>query len=194
MTKRNKVRFPNSGTPIGCTTATCPNALTSDQANALFRDLANQPNIPFDYPDDCCYSRASEMCRVMKERGIPCGKVWNYGTGYPSATNLRADTPNHPRGHVNWRYHVAPTVPVRGSDGVVRDMVMDPSLFDRPVTIEEWVSAQQDSGSTIELTDATPYFRGPGNHPKHVDPGYLDTSATLARHREARDRRRAGGP
>ena len=129
----------------GSATTACPGTpLSEAQAQQLFRELAAQPQIPFDYPDDCCYSRAHEMCRIMRERGIPCRKVWNYAHDFPNGAALRADTPNHPSGHVNWRYHVAPVVPVQGNDGVVRDMVMDPSLSDRPLTVDEWVARQQD--------------------------------------------------
>jgi len=187
---------PSSGAgacPPGSTTP-CPGALSEAQANQLFRDLASQPQIPFDYPDDCCYSRAHEMSRIMNERGIPNRKVWNYGNTYPSGASLRATTPNHPSGQVNWRYHVAPVVQVRGNDGVTRDMVMDPSLFDRPVTVDEWAARQQDPAARREITDPKYYFRGPGNSPAVEDPAYSDTNATLARHRASRDLRRATSP
>ncbi|MCX7113398.1 MAG: protein-glutamine glutaminase family protein [Proteobacteria bacterium] len=55
------------------------------------------------------------------------------------------NTPNHPDGKVEWYgYHVAPTVPVQKADGSVQDMVIDPSMFDHPVTVDEWRDAQHD--------------------------------------------------
>ena len=176
----------------GSATTACPGTpLSEAQAQQLFRELAAQPQIPFDYPDDCCYSRAHEMCRIMRERGIPCRKVWNYAHDFPNGAALRADTPNHPSGHVNWRYHVAPVVPVQGNDGVVRDMVMDPSLSDRPLTVDEWVARQQDPTATHEITDDSYYFRGPGNTDASSDPDHSKTRERLAEHRNSRDLRRA---
>jgi hypothetical protein len=131
------------------------------------------------------------MSRIMRERGIPNRKVWNYAENFPNA-GLRADTPNHPSGHVTWRYHVAPIVPVRGSDGIVRDMVMDPSMFDHPVTIAEWVSAQHDPKSKTEITGPEYYYHGPDGN--MADPDYSKTNSRLAEHRLSRDRRKAMTP
>jgi Glutaminase len=168
--------------------------LTAAQANDLFREMAAQQSaIPFDYPDDCCYSRAHEMCRQLRARGIPCGKVWNYGSGGHEHPSLHATTTNHPSGSVTWWYHVAPTVPVQGSDGVVRDMVIDPSLFDHPVTVEEWVRRQQDPQSRTEQTDASPYFRGQGGNPRQCDNDGSKARSMLAAHGRRRDMRRAAG-
>jgi hypothetical protein len=169
----------------------CPaGAVTEAEANKLFKELANQKHIPFDFPDDCCYSRAHEMCRITNEKGVKCGKVWNYAHDYPGGAGLKADTPNHPDGHVNWRYHVAPTVKVCDSDGKTRDMVMDPSLFGGPVTIDEWKKRQQDDKSKIETTDDKPYFRGPGDNPMVKDEDGSETKAMLAEHTRNRDKRK----
>lgn len=168
--------------------------ITEDRANQLFKELAAQKQIPFDYPDDCCYSRAHEMCRIMNEEGIECRKVWNYAHDFPNGAGLRADTPNNPSGHVNWRYHVAPVVSVIGNDGIERDMVMDPSLFDRPVTVDEWQQRQQDTNSTIEITEDKYYFREPGNTNVVEDPDYSATEAKLKEHVNSRDLRNATGP
>jgi hypothetical protein len=177
--------------PVGSTTQPCSGPLSKGQAQQLFNELAAQSHIPFDYPDDCCYSRAHEMCRIMRERGIPCRKVWNYTHDFSSGgASLRVDTPNHPSGHVNWRYHVAPVVEVRGNDGIVRDMVMDPSIADRPLTVDEWVARQQDPTSTREITGERYYYRGPGNADAVEDPDYSQTRSRLAEHSLNRDLRR----
>jgi hypothetical protein len=186
----------STGSTAPCASQPCPppqgSVLSGAKANSLFQDLASQPQIPFDYPDDCCYSRAHEMCRIMRERGIQCRKIWNYAHDFSTGgASLRADTPNHPSGHVSWRYHVAPVVKVRGNDGVVRDMVMDPSLFDRPVTVDEWIAAQHDPMSTHEITDDQYFYREPGNARAVRDQNYQETNRTLADHRYARDLRRA---
>src|SRR6266540_1891453 len=108
----------------------------------------------------------------------------------PAGAGLKADTPNNPDGHVNWRYHVAPTVKVCGSDGKTRDMVMDPSLFGCPVTVDEWKKRQQDDKSKIEPTDDKPYFRGPGGSPMVEDKDGSRTKVKLADHTKKRDERK----
>lgn len=173
--------------------------LTPEQAKHLFDELAADSEIPFNYPDDCCFSRAHKMCRTMQDRGIPCRKVWNYGHGFPSGAPLRVKTPNGPdgpNGSVNWRYHVAPVVQVQGPHGATQDRVMDPSIFHHPVTVDEWVRIQNDLDphghprSTHEITDPKYYFRTPGNAQTEEDPDGSKTKTRLAEHRAKRDARR----
>src|SRR5262245_65024522 len=59
----------------GSTSVPClsPRATLSEQdAERLFAELAANNNIPFDYPIDCCFSRAHSMCRVIEQKGIAC--------------------------------------------------------------------------------------------------------------------------
>jgi hypothetical protein len=91
--------------------------VTPAKAQELF-DLANSkiccpaspkaPCIPFLYPDDGCWGRAHEMCRLMIASGTQPEKVWIYG-------NLHTPTPNNPACAVNWGWHVAPH-PARKND------------------------------------------------------------------------------
>jgi hypothetical protein len=164
--------------------------LPQERVNQEFNKLAAQKHIPFDYPDDCCYSRAHEMCRIMREHGIQGRKIWNYGHGWKNnRSTLRLETKNHPNGYVNWRYHVAPVVAVQKDSSEV-DMVMDPSIFDKPVLIDKWLTIQQDPKSTHELTDDSYYYRTPGNAFTMYDPNYSKTNETLADHRYYRDLRK----
>jgi hypothetical protein len=123
--------------------------------------MAAQQDIAFGYPADGCYARAHLMVQRMQQMGLTPGKVWSFAN--PDA--LHANTPNHPDGYVNWGYHVAPTVPVQQPDGTVQDMVVDPSMFDRPVTIDEWRDAQQSPGSSEPYIDQT----APGEAPTAPD-------------------------
>ena len=160
--------------------------ISQPDAEALFKKMVvSADKIPFDYPNDCCYSRAHEMCRMMKKQGVECGKIWNYRK--PGGPPLVADTQNSPSGHVTWRYHVAPTVNVRGNDGTVRTMVVDPSMFDHLVTEEEWRAAQQAPNPITQYTDASPYYRGINGADAEVDPDYSKTNTQFALHISARD-------
>jgi type VI secretion system secreted protein VgrG len=167
-------------------------AITEERANELFKDLADRKEtIPFDYPIDCCYSRAHEMCRIMKEKGVKCGKVWNYGHNFPRA-GLKADTKNVPWDYVEWTYHVAPTVKVHSGGGKTKDMVMDPSLFDKPVTVDEWKKSMKDDRSKIEMSDDKPYFRTPGDTYVEKDEDGAKTKEMLEQHVESRKDLRKG--
>jgi hypothetical protein len=93
---------------------------------------AAAPCIPFNYPDDGCWGRAHEMCRLMLAAGITPNKVWIFG-------NLRAASQNNPNCQVLWGWHVAPTLSVGGETYVI-----DPALFNGPVTQATWAGVQGD--------------------------------------------------
>lgn len=198
MTNNNKTTSPSAGggacsidgSPIECKRST----LSKSRADQLFKELAGEPNIPFDYPDDCCYTRANRMCGIMQKEGIQCGKVWNYSHDYP-IDSLRVTTSNNPKGYVTWKYHVAPVVDVQGDDGATRVMVLDPSTFDHPVTVDEWVKNQGDLNPSgvheppYVLTDPSYYFRDLDGT-KDPNPSEADVEETLATHRNKRDLRK----
>jgi hypothetical protein len=129
------------------------------------------PCIPFLYPDDGCWARAHEMCRLMIAAGAKPRKVWIDG-------HLHTLTRNNPQCFVNWGWHVAPTICVRRFFSS-QTMVIDPSLFTTPVTEATWKSVQGDPNATLTETDATVYWRN--NIP--TDPNYVDTNIRLTFYR-----------
>jgi Glutaminase len=113
------------------------------------------PCIPFRYPDDGCWGRAHEMCRLMVADGLrPC-KVWIEG-------GLYVATDNSPSCGVWWGWHVAPTLCVRGSGCLgffqVRSMVIDPALFKTPVTKAQWKGVQGDTNATLTDSSWTTFY------------------------------------
>jgi hypothetical protein len=69
---------------------------------------------------------------------------------------LWTETPDRPNERVQWSYHVAPVVAVRGPEGARWDMVFDPLLFDGPVPVEEWLSALHDTPSMVRTALGEP--------------------------------------
>ena len=140
----------------------CPDAISPEAAQALFDDMAAQVDIPFDYPPDCCYARAQRMAQLMSDRGIASKKAWVYGSLNPvTSSGDPVRFPPTPSGDVvTWGYHVAPTVSVRQPDGSCRDMVIDPSLRDRPLTISEWEETMG-GGTMSRLTPSDTYLYRP---------------------------------
>ena|GEM_PF-2690069 len=171
------------------------------KAQALFDELANDKNIPFDYPKDCCYARAHEMCRQLEAKGVKCGKTWYYSAGwpakgsmdYPPASLTVSGLPKTdviPDGTLAWTYHVAPTIEVGG-----KTMVFDPSMFKGPVTPDEWrskmVNSTPDKGNPIiRNTGSTPFFVDPHGNAME-DPDYSETKGSFKEHEKERDKAKA---
>jgi hypothetical protein len=138
-----------------------------------------EPCIPFLFPDDGCWARAHEMCRLMIDMGLIPRKVWNEASDpYDS---LHVNTRNHPDCAVWWTYHVAPTLCVRGAQFFqTEQMVIDPSLFTTPVSKAVWKDKQQDPTSTLNETDASIYGRTGGTDPSYISTKYyLEVYRTL---------------
>nr|MBI3614157.1 hypothetical protein [Nitrospirota bacterium] len=131
------------------------------------------PCIPFLYPDDGCWGRAHEMCRLMINMGLSPKKVWIEGT-------LHVSTKNNPNCGVWWGWHVAPTLCVRGPRFCQSEtMVIDPSLFTTPVSKATWKSVQGDSNATLTESAASIFLLWGSV----TDPTYTQTNQVLAIYR-----------
>ena len=108
--------------------------ISEKHADYLFEYLSNLSHIPFDYPEDGCFARAHAMVRELDDLGINSAKSFIEG-------NLRVETDKSPKGYVKWSYHVAPTILVY-KNGKVVPYIFDPSIFDKPVPVEEWHKIQ----------------------------------------------------
>ena len=131
--------------------------------------------IPFLYPDDGCWARAHEMCRLMIDMGLSPSKVWiDASVDYW----LHVNTRNNPRCYVEWGWHVAPTLCVRGFRFFTQRMVIDPSLFTMPVSEATWKGVQGDPNATLTQTGADQFWHGGG-----TDPTYSASNTILATYR-----------
>jgi hypothetical protein len=166
----------------------CSNAISEQQALAMF-SLAGAttcdpltvppPCIPFLYPDDGCWGRAHEMYRLILNAGVISKKVWIYGS-------LFVKTKNSPYCHVSWGWHVAPTVCVKGSglfEWLFRtEKVIDPALFNSPVSKTMWKSIQGDTNAQLVSTDGSVFYRS-SSGAIQTDPTYSQTAQVLATYR-----------
>jgi hypothetical protein len=111
------------------------------------------------------------MGDLLAAEGVEAKKVWTYGTLVPMSGGKPVTFPPgsvKPTDQVVWGYHVAPTIPVRRASGVVEDMVMDPSLSKKPLTIAEWNDIMRGPGSSITQTAQTArdvFYRAPDGTP-----------------------------
>ena len=83
---------------------------------------------------------------------------------------------------MDWLYHVAPVVRT-----TIGNLVLDPSLFGGPVSVDEWRDRQDPSG-TISYTAAKVFDR-PDPWEKEFDPTMRKTRAALRRFRDKLRRR-----
>lgn len=155
-------------------------SVTLAQAQQMFNLVSPQvccpasaaaPCIPFNYPDDGCWGRAHEMCRLMIAAGITPEKVWIFG-------NLRAASQNNPNCQVLWGWHVAPTLNVSG-----QIYVIDPSLFNGPVIQATWAGVQGDPNPTLIPSPASTFWRNQNPSSAITDPTYAQTNQVLTTYR-----------
>jgi hypothetical protein len=148
--------------------------ISMQKCQEVFAWMARQKDIAYHFPVDGCYARAHLMVERMQKNGFKPRKVWSVANGEA----LFAKTKNHPRGYVTWGYHVAPILGVR--DGKEqRWYAIDPSLFDRPVILAEWMKAQmRTSNSSKPFVTITKIGEAPlwVDHKKKPGTGYWPTS------------------
>jgi hypothetical protein len=155
------------------------------------------PCIPFQYVRDGCYARAHQMRRIITTRyRYCCEKVFSFA---PYDDDTLAVQANKWGGCcVLWWYHVAPLVRVRlkfrlpgapRNFSIVLAMVIDPGMFDKPVLLSTWLSAQENKNcspqakvSAYSIQPGSAYTPG-WNGPFGTDPNYTQTEATLINYR-----------
>jgi hypothetical protein len=113
------------------------------------------------------------MCRLMIAAGITPNKVWIFG-------NLRAASQNHPSCQVLWGWHVAPTLSVGA-----QTYVIDPALFNGPVTQATWAGVQGDPNPTLIPSPASTFWRNQNPSSAITDPTYTQTNSVLTTYRNA---------
>lgn len=145
------------------------------EAQEQFNDLRDNHDIPFHYIIDCCKARSHKMCLVLRERQIFVRKVWNYGHGMLVSANAddweRTLIFATPRGEILWFFHTAPVIRVLTSGGQIVQRVIDPAIFDRPESIDNWVARQSDRTSRLRFSQANIYWRDPDGNVLGVDVG-----------------------
>jgi len=166
-----------------------PAPVTAQRAQQLFNLVraklccpvsAPAPCIPFLYPDDGCWGRAHEMCRLMIADGADPEKVWIRGSLHPSSQN-------HPAcgwpGWTGWGWHVAPTLQVNTASGV-QTWVIDPALFDAPIAEATWKSVQGDANAVMQASSADMFYYGSFLFGvDETDPTYTKTNQVLTTYR-----------
>ncbi len=106
-------------------------SVTEERVDELFKKIKTDDQIPWAYAEDGCYARAQRICQLLDKEGVSSAKIFAEG-------NLQANSAYANPGKAKWWYHVAPIVLVMDKDGKKRLKVLDPSVADRPLDIQEW--------------------------------------------------------
>jgi hypothetical protein len=153
-------------------------AVTLARANELFQMVAGQtcdptsPSaacIPFLFPDNGCWGRASEVCRLFIAAGEQPAKLWIYG-------DMTVQTANNPECAVPWIWHVAATLDVQTATGT-ETMVIDPSLCAEPVSVAAWAAIV--GNPSVPVPTAATVFMRPPSGPIELDPNFAKTARVL---------------
>lgn len=144
------------------------------------------PCIPFQYVRDGCYARAHKMRRIITTKyHYCCEKVFSFANNDSDRLAVMA---NKWGGCcVTWWYHVAPLIRVRLRRIAVLSLVIDPSMFDKPVLLSTWLAAQEnttcDPNANVSMYSIQPGSAyTPANYSGTAfttDPSYTATDATL---------------
>ncbi len=124
-----------------------------EQVIDIFNQLSDM-NLAFSLSEEGCFARTHLMNLKMIEMGITPQKAW-------------ADTPLLPqlpeekfidyagskiKKIAPWEWHVAPSVPTLMPDGKVEDLIIDPALFNCPVSKKTWAETIGAPFEKIEIT------------------------------------------
>jgi hypothetical protein len=120
--------------------------VSEKKAQALFDEIAAMKDIPHGFLEDGCLHRSHVIGKRLEDKGVLAEKIFTI----PLGGDLVMDTPKARLGFTVVWYHEAITVHVQTKDGVER-RVLDPSVGDKPLTVEEWTKGMKGSdGAPLE--------------------------------------------
>lgn len=178
--------------------------VSEEAAKALFDAIRSDPEYLWDFIDDCCLARAHKMCAALKKLGVYTEKIRadNASGTWLGTFGLAVRQKDRPGGFLFMGFHIAPLVRVR-TGASFAERVLDPALFDGPVSVDQWAAAliNRDSirpgGSVDPALQDKDFTRLPHDvfelvlHWRNKDDNLEKTEAMLAAHRWEYERRRA---
>ncbi len=104
-------------------------------AEKLYATLIDDKTIPYGYPYEGCYARATAMSQIAEKQNIITGRIVVEGK-----LQAKLDLLRYPI--VRWKYwHVAPVAYVKQLDGTIVLMAFDPTLASRPIETTKWLNS-----------------------------------------------------
>jgi hypothetical protein len=158
--------------------------------NTIFTTLKNQgclaagpilygQCVPYQYVADGCYARAHKMRQIIEDTyGYTSYKVFNFTDqclAVPGTLAVNATLWGN-NCCVRWWYHVAPYVYVQEGANQVA-YLLDPSMFDAPVSIPTWLAAQKNAA--CGYVNGTVHKQAYYNSSAYAPNGYNNTTCTI---------------
>ena len=106
-------------------------SINYEQAENLFKEIANNEKISFKYTKDGCHARAHIICFLLSLKKIDAKKIWIAGNIHNPFSQKQ-----------DWSYHVAVIIYVKNNNSIIEELVIDPALnANKPLTTNEWLQA-----------------------------------------------------
>ncbi len=160
--------------------------VTLKKAQELFDELkkaefsfgGKKANIPFCYVDAGCYIRAHKMSKLLTKKGYKVEKAFAVAkSGFLRAYSIyTGDVALGKEPVQTWEYHVAPVINVQTGQGV-KQYVIDPSLFDKPVHIDEWVERMKYKGQKNDEVKVDLYIASKEHYNSGLEEDILEDDA-----------------
>lgn len=112
--------------------------VSENRASEIHKILHEKETIPFHYSKDGCSARAYAMALTLDRLGVRVAKLF-IDSKTKKLTPRLSSAKAFPLFY--WHYHVAIVLGVEGKNGM-KLMVIDPALYEKPVSIVEWAKAQ----------------------------------------------------
>lgn len=168
----------------------------AQQSCALPGPYGVNPCIPFQYVRDGCYARAHKMRWIITNKyKFCCEKVFSFANKNNDQLAVKATKCGGCC--VTWWYHVAPLIRVQvkiGRLSFTKAMVIDPGMFDFPVSLSQWLAAQANTACSPRA-NVSMYSIQPGSAYAPLnyagtqfstDNNYVATDGTLTAYRNLR--------
>ena len=128
-----------------------------DFLSSHFQIWKMDPRLRYDYVFDGCFARSHLVASALQQKNIIVGKVWLHGFNLkPIQQNLTDFS--------GWYYHVA--VVVLAEDQKI--YVIDPGLFNQPVSVLEWVEKIKGPNKNILWTQNIDQVKASKNMEVHL--------------------------
>jgi hypothetical protein len=123
-------------------------SMTMTEAQQFFEEFKLDKSLPFHLPEAGCEKRSYIMKYRMDQKGFESSSFVIVGN---RSYQFVLDNIYGPAGVVSWNFHTVPIVKVKIKSGS-KQYVIDPSLFDKPVSLEKMLQTLDPNGKCLEVS------------------------------------------
>ena len=115
--------------------------ISEKAAQEIFDELKGNEELFWEYIDDGCFARAHKVCSLLHAKGIYSEKIRadNAERTWLASFGLAVLEKDIPSKFTYISFHCAVIIRVKTASGI-EERILDPALFDGPVTQEQWAA------------------------------------------------------